>query len=502
MDGTAHRVLRTTLALAILFVGMVAGGSVRAQDEATVENVDRMLAKLDTGALAALGKAGRSPNHLLAAGFAAFLTGEFEAAVTAGRVAEGGGEEVGKRAGWLIDTATAWEAMLARAHRVGSGDDGVVLYVPRGQEKWGRRAAPLVRGWSKTYEQYFGVDPEPWEVVVVRSQADLAQVLGVPVARLDESGTVASTVWGRIFIVSPAAFPQGYPWHIALCHEMVHRLVHRLAPGKLPHFFDEGLAALLEEWALTGQFRTVTPMNRALLQLAIDEEFAPTWEELEAPFWDLHDELTVNAAFIQAMVTVRLFWGRGGEDSFPKILEALGSDADFGTALEEISGMTQESLRSRGAARWRGLAARDYMPSFLYSEGRRYLSSKGKKSLESGRQLVLVSDLLQGRGHGAAALAVLGRLAPELQTTPDIAWRTAGLLADEGRLEEAAAHIDASLERHPRDGRVLFAAARIHTTLGDRIRGLKYAREAWLVNPFALETGGLLDSLTDGNEAP
>jgi hypothetical protein len=501
MEETAHRVLQTALALAILCMGIAVGGPVRAQDGASVGDVDRMLAAWDAAALAVMGSQGTTPLHTLAVGFAEFIEGDYAAAVTAGRTAQKGDEEVSRRAGWLIDTATAWETMLGQTQRLEEGE-GVTLLVPRGQEKWGRRVAPLISEWRGAYAQYFAVDPEPLEVLVVPNQADLARVLGVPVARLESSGTVATTLWRRIVIVSPADFPQGYPWHIALCHEMVHRLVHRLAPGRVPHFFEEGLAALLEEWAVSGQFRAVTPMDRALLQLAIDEEFAPAWETLESPFWDLGDELAVNTAFIQAMVTVRLFWGRGGEDSFEKLLKVLGSGADFDVTLEEISGMTSGALLSRGTARWRGLAARDYMPSFVYSDGRRYLSSKGKKSLEAGRQLVLISDLLQGRGHGTAALAVLGRLAQELQTTPDIAWRTAGLLADEGRLEEAAAHIDASLERHPRDGRVLFAAARIHTTLGDRIRGLKYAREAWLVNPFAMETGRLLDSLADGSEAP
>ncbi len=457
--------------------------------------VDRAFAAWDGSALEGLAVSAATPGAAaLARACGALLAGRLDEvereAQAAGRE---GAPEVRRRAEWLADTSASWRGVLEGGEVVAEGTE-VRLRVPREQVDWGRRIGPYAAGVVTRTRRVLGLpEAPPVEVVFLRDTEELARVAGIPAARLGRSGTVATTLYGRIFLLSPGAFPDGYAWHVVLGHEAVHETLHRRVPGKLPHGLEEGIATLLEEWGAYGRYRTLTPMERALLFLAGEEGFLLDGEKLDAPYWDLESELEARVAFLQALTGALVLLHKGPEQALVQFLDALAIEgAEWEGVVFELTRLRPASFAARTRSRWASMASREYMPSFLYSDGRDYLSEKGRRAVEQASKTVLLGDLLWGRGHREAARRMYARVAPELLPTPEMTWRLARLLLEEERAEEALEQVTAALERHPRDARVRYAAALVFQALCRAEESREQAMEAWLLNPFAEQTEQLV----------
>jgi len=432
-------------------------------------------------------------------GCKALLTGNLDAAESHARLAAAmEGQEVRRRGEWLLDTAISWRAVMAATRAISTSD--IQLRVPAGQTDWGSRIGEYASTLVTRTRAKIGLPSLPTaKVIFLPDIESLSRVAGIPSARLEASGTVATTLYGHIFLLSPGAFPHGYAWHIVLSHEAVHDAVQRSIPGKLPHFFEEGIATLLEEWAPYERLRVLAPMERALLFAAKEQKLLLTEEELNAPYFNLSDGLRARLAFLQALAGALVLQHKGSEQAVAELFAALAHPGTtWSEALRQVTGLKQSSFKTRMRKRWTNMASREYLPSFLYSDGNRFLSAKGRRLQKETSRAVLLGDLLSGRGHHVAALRMYDRAATELQPTPELAWRTVRLLIAENRLPEAQQRVEDTLARHPRDARVHYAAALVYQANGDIERARMATLEAWLLNPFAEQT----DSLMANNPVP
>jgi tetratricopeptide (TPR) repeat protein len=363
-----------------------------------------------------------------------------------------------------------------------------------GQVEWGERIGEYAAALVQRTREATGLGSLPTAEVIFLPDIDsFSRIAGIPTDRLEASGTVATTLFGRIFLLSPGAFPNGYAWHIVLSHETVHDAVHRSIPGKLPHFLEEGIATLLEEWAPYGRLRTLAPMERALLFAAKEHKLLLTAEELNAPYWNLGDGLRARLAFLQALTGALVLQHKGSDRAVADFFAALANPGTtWGTALRRVTDLKKSSFQTRMRKRWTKMASREYLPSFLYSDGNRFLSEKGQRAVKEASRTTLLGDLLWGRGHRAAALQMYDRAADELQPTPELAWRTVRLLIEEDRLPEAQTRVEATLARHPRDARVQYAAALLYRATGNDELARQATFDAWLLNPFAEQTDALM----------
>lgn len=496
--GAGHRqLLRATLTLVVLLLAVSVSGRAIAQGSGALSpelaSLDRAFANGDVAGLEALERSATEGLGPLIDGCQALLVGDLDAVEGYAQLAAAAeNAEIQRRGEWLQDTAVSWRAVLAATRTISANN--LRLRVPAEQTAWGVRIAEYTSGLVARTRESVGLSSLATADVVFLPDIDsLSRVAGIPAARLEASGTVATTLYGRIFLLSPGAFPNGYPWHIVLSHEAVHDAVQRSIPGKLPHFVEEGLATLLEEWAPYGRLRTIAPMERALLFAAKEHKLLLSAEELDAPFWNLSDGMRARLAFLQALAGALVLQHKGPENAVAQLFAALARPgATWPGALLEVTGLKEKSFTARMKKRWTSMASREYLPSFLYSDGHRFLSEKGRRAVKEASRSVLLGDLLWGQGHRKAALRMYDRVAADLQPTPELAWRAVRLLIEEGRLEDALMRIEAALERHPRDARVQYTAALLFQATGDNERAQQATLSAWLLNPFAQQTDTLM----------
>lgn len=89
-------------------------------------------------------------------------------------------------------------------------------------------------------------------IELVMDHASLSALTGLPLEAAETTGTVAVARFGRVTLLSPRAFPKGYPWQDTLAHEITHLLVTVATNDNAPLWLQEGLAKHLESsWRST-----------------------------------------------------------------------------------------------------------------------------------------------------------------------------------------------------------------------------------------------------------
>ena len=489
MERAYKRVLLAAVAIACLPAGAALAGS------DFVDGLDAAFERWDRAAILALEQETTTPDgSRLAGALGAFLDGDYAVALESGKsVAGSEDEQIRLRADGIVELATSWQAVLDRLTIVAPDQPGVALRVPAGQEEWGRKIKERLGSMLDPYYEYFSVKtPLQPEVVFVEDLAQLAALSRVPLDRLEESGTVATVLFGKVVLLSPASFPNGYAWDRVLCHEMVHLVLHLKAPAALPVFFEEGIARYLEEWSTQSRPSRLPRVEQSRLYQAVEEGLLLSREQLAESFWKLGSPLKSRAAFLQALFLVRVLVQKSDENAVKRFVESVAAGEDWKSAQRAITGLSDNALFAWAKGRWRNVGNKDAQDALLYSLAPQYLSEKQQQELDESRRTVMVGDLLWGREHKGEALKVYQRLPAGIQGTPDVAWRIVRLLLELERVDEAVAQVEAWLPDYPDDSRLLYVAALAYRAGGQEEKAGELAERAWLVNPFANETIGLL----------
>jgi len=506
-----RRLFHAAFAVASLLLAVAGAGNSAAAppdgdaaDSSPGSTLDRLFGEWNAAGLEEFaGSSVDSGYATLASAAAAFLQRDFRRTLLSAAEAAGSpDEEIRRRGESLVDMTSAWKAVFKDLASY-SISKNILLMVPSSESDWGKEIDAIVPSLVDPYFAYFDFKPDrPVPVVFLENLDQLAAVSRVPASRLEKSGTAAVTMFGHIFLVSPSFFPDGYEWDTVLSHEMVHLVVHARTGGRMPHFMDEGIASLLQEWSTRSRLKELTPLEKALLQLAVDRGLFLDWKTLDEPFWKLENKAAIDVAFLQVRLAAAELSDRGGQDPLPRFVEAVGAGKSWQEAVRAVAGISADSLASSAKWRWRNSGSRAALEHYLYGPGRQFLPEKGKRVLEQGQQTVLLGDLLWGSGSGKAALQVYLRLPDELQATPDAVWRIAQLLVAGGRLTEAKKRVRAALKLHPGDSKVMFCAARVLALKNAKVfsqednrDARRLARRAWLVNPFAKETNEMLQEM-------
>jgi len=455
-----------------------------------VQRAEEMFRQWDGAALAEIASAAPGPEYAhLVSGMAAFLRRDLPTASRLGNAAARSGVPGLKTAGeGLADLASAWQAVFQELEQAGE------VYFPSDGPQFGQgltseavRIATDCSGWL-----YAQRPDAPPTVVFVASPDRLAAVSHVPAARLEATGTVAMALWGNVFLVSPAYYPDGYAWDRVLCHEAAHAALHRISRGKLPHLLDEGIASYLEDVGPSGAPRAMGPQDEALATLADEHDLFLGRSALEGPFYSLDTPLAARVAFLQVRWLVGQLSVKGGEEAIRKLPVLAGGGATLTISVSEAAGLSESAVGSWLKGRPRGQANRSAVEALAATIAPELLPEKLRAGQERARTDVLLADLLWGRGKREAALAVLGRIEPTLAATPDVRWRGAKLLLELGRPADALKLVQETLALFADDSRLLYCAALAHLRLKDAGQAAALARRAWLVNPFATETIDLL----------
>ncbi len=499
MAGRGRRILPATLAIAGLCAGLLGAVSpagaaelpwgVRAYLEVTgflfERALDYSVGRWDADAAEGISKAQwRKERAALASGVSAFLRGDYPTAqdLLAGP-RQSADERVAARATRMADLASIWAQTLGPLAVLDTGDALLQLRVPAGQEEWGKQALPYIRQWVAAYRALHPMAAsQPVRLDFLSRTEDLAALMQVESRLLEKSGTVASTLYGHILLMSPASFPNGYFWPRVLCHEMVHWILHRAVGVALPLVLEEGIATWLEEWGLKGKVRAISIQERALLAL-VPSGLAAEMEQANRPFFQADSAASARMRFMLAWWRVR----SESKDASPQELFSRmtsGPTVRFvlrQSDLAELLAHAKEETPSRAAVPKEGPVALAYA---FYPE---LLPDRYAKSLDETRKQIYLADLLWGRNHRVAAMKLYMELPEPALMTPELFWRVMKLRSEMGAAAPAYPQAEAVLALFPEDPRVLFAAANWGGN-GDAEMGFL----AWLTNPFARETQGMV----------
>lgn len=247
-------------------------------------------------------------------------------------------------------------------------------------------------------EKDLGVDlPRPLRIELVRDQLALAAMTGLPERAARTTGTVAVAKWGRVTMLSPRAFPRGYPWADTLAHELAHLVQTRASRDMAPLWLQEGVAKREETRWREGRALDDFPPSSAIAKLGFERELARPIDKLGASIAMLPSAEEARVAFAEVSSFVGYWVTHAGEGALPALLARLktatGPDG-VSEAMKEVSGATLAEWN----AQWMGWlqTRRAEVPPHLAPGGELRHASTVRKHVQLG-------ELLRERGHHAAA---------------------------------------------------------------------------------------------------
>ena len=306
------------------------------------------------------------------------------------------------------------------------------------------------RAWEEMSQRY-GVTPEgPIRVEVYPRHADFS----VRTVGLVGIGALGVSFGPALAIDSPAARDRGdFNWASTLWHEIAHSFHLAASDNEVPRWFSEGLAVHEQRKADPGWGHQASV---GFIRALASGEMRPV-SELDRGFSSPRHPGEVVQSYYQSSLVFELIEERHG---FPAIVEMLGAYRD---------GATNEEAFSRAL----GVRLEDFDKDF-----ENFLKDRFSAALAS----------VEGEMPEMGALPGLPELQAAAATNPRnfVARMAVGqVLFAEGRLTEAAAHLEAALDLFPQyggaDGAHWFLG-RIREEQGDTAVAISHYRELLRLN--------------------
>jgi hypothetical protein len=131
---------------------------------------------------------------------------------------------------------------------------------------------------------------------------------------------------------------------MTIVHEYTHTIVHELSGGRIPHWFNEGLAEYQEAKYAGGQRST------SLLKSALENDQLPAWNQIEGLFRG-RDTRLVRLGYDQSHSVVAYLAQRYGFRHMPLLLQQMAQGVSFEEALKKEFVSPAERLE-RDWKRW------------------------------------------------------------------------------------------------------------------------------------------------------
>lgn len=299
----------------------------------------------------------------------------------------------------LLEIAQASARATAGAKSFHDKDRGIFIRLQHDDDEellpWLFDAADASRA---QLERDLAVDlPRPLRIELVRDQLALSAMTGLPERAARTTGTVAVAKWGRVTMLSPRAFPRGYPWADTLAHELAHLVQTRASRDRAPLWLQEGVAKREEiRWRNRRKLDDFPPSD-SIAKLGFERDLARPIDKLGASIAMLPSAEEARVAFAEVSSFVGYWVEHAGEGALPSLLARLktakGQDA-VSAAMKEVSGASLEEWN----AQWMGWleTRRVDVPLHLQPGGALPQVAKVRRHLQLG-------ELLRERGHHAAA---------------------------------------------------------------------------------------------------
>lgn len=318
----------------------------------------------------------------------------------------------------------------------------------------------------------------------------LASVTHVTEANIHGAGILGTTLYKTIFLVSPASVPDGYNWQRVLAHELIHFRLHCICPGRVPMWFEEGMAWLLDDLWRSGEVRGLDRVDRALLEHG-RKTSGLGWTGLEQSFAMASSPEEANILFLQSALATGLVVDKTDVPGLWEICHQVAGGARFWDEIAQKSGYKEPRFKARVEGLWaRGSNRKDILDARVRTRSLEWMAGDG-----IGERLLL-ADLVWGRGRPRAAQVLLDELEPvELRWTSEWAGRRGAIALELDQPEVVLEVTEKAASLEPDSARLLFLRGRALADLGRREEGLEVLERAIRLQPFAQDIRQTLESL-------
>jgi len=293
---------------------------------------------------------------------------------------------------------------------------------------------------------------EPVTVWLVPSFDEMSRVTGLDRSQLDAAGAVAVCDLRRVVMVTPEALPWGYPYADTLAHELVHFLLTIHGGGRIPVWFQEGVA---KAWERSWRGRPVGDVGRTAARLLDNATLQRQWlplDRIEKGLLSLGNAASVQLAFAELAAFIAWTTERKGEDAVARLVaEMRGGDAEI-AFLRVVGARPGEWFQAFLEERSAGLAGGRQDPRLGVVIREDLGGRMPDLSPELESRVRLADRLAEGGRLSAAATLLREVLAASPVLSPEVIGRLARVLRQAGRNDEALAAMDQAAmdeEEHP-----------------------------------------------------
>lgn len=273
--------------------------------------------------------------------------------------------------------------------------------------------------------------PSPIRIELIRDQFTLAAMTGLPEEAARTTGTVAVAKWGRVFLISPRAMEQGYPWLDTLAHELTHLALSQGTRDRAPLWLQEGVAKREEiRWRTAQPFDDAPPAD-SVAAIGMDRGLGRPIDKLGPSIAMLPtaDQARVAFAEVQSFVA---YWAReAGDGALPRLVERLKTmdgAAEAERAIADVSGVELVTWDKR----WR-----DHLASTPHELPPEQAPGGTVPRLHDLAKRVRLGQLLEARGHHGEAAAQHARAQLLVPREPSLRAYVAESLVAGGRQADA-----------------------------------------------------------------
>ena len=200
--------------------------------------------------------------------------------------------------------------------------------------------ADLVEGRAEIARKLGGVPEASMAVTLASSQGDFRDLTG---GRIPHWGVGVAFPETGVVVLKKLPGRGGELLKVGR-HEMAHILLHHALPGRVPVWFDEGVAMwAAQEWRL----RQSVEVFYAVLSGGL------------VPLKEIDDVLSfasprAHLAYTQSLLAVTFLIHAGGPDAVGEMVSELASGSPFDVALYRVTGLTPHQFERRWARYVRG----------------------------------------------------------------------------------------------------------------------------------------------------
>ena len=335
------------------------------------------------------------------------------------------------------------------------------------------------------------VPPGPTLVEFMHDVPSFIEASGLPKEWVDTTNTVAISKWDRLIVLSPMNMRRGYAWKDTLAHEYVHYALSRASHDRLPIWFQEGSAKVLEgRWRNPSGGDHLDVRSETLLARALAEDSLIPFEDMHPSMAALPSAQDAALAFAEVATAVDFILREAGPSGYRSVVAETKRHGDVMRSVLSVMGPSPGGFEGR----WRrhlptlGLEIRGDVADLREKPETGAATLDGDDSLgmdavlEEDRRMqdhARVGDLLRSRSRMRAALLEYRRAkAAGAFHSPELANKIARTLHALRRIDEATVVLSESVGLYPEYTPTVSLLARLASEGGRSAEVLQFGARA------------------------